>query len=63
MRVKSFMSNPAVHAGFGSAIGTAIYTGVLSPAPEIDWWRVAFMGVFCAVFTAIFFRKKQDGAG
>jgi hypothetical protein len=62
MHVKILLSNPAVHAGFGSAIGAAFYAGVLSPAQEIDWWRVAFMGVFCAVFTAIFSRKKQDGA-
>ena len=62
MRVKSFWSNPAVHAGAGSAIGTVVYTGVLSSAAEIDWWRAAFMGVFCAGFTAIFSPKKRDGA-
>jgi uncharacterized membrane protein YdjX (TVP38/TMEM64 family) len=44
----------------GTAIGTLLYTGLLSSAHEFDWGRAAFVGVVCGVLSAVWPKKKPQ---
>jgi hypothetical protein len=45
--------------GVGTAVGTLLYTGFLSAAQEVDWYRAVFVGAFCGLIAAAWPRKKQ----
>ncbi|MTV39590.1 hypothetical protein [Duganella radicis] len=44
--------------GSGMAIGTLIYTGLLSSAHEFDFARAAFVGLFGGIAAAMWPQKK-----
>lgn len=45
--------------GVGIAVGTLLYTGFLSAAQEVDWYRAVFVGTLCGLVAAAWPRKKQ----
>jgi hypothetical protein len=45
---------------FGTAVGTLLYTGLLSSAHEFDWGRAATVGIFSGIFAAAWPKKKRD---
>ena len=49
-------------AAAGAAIGTLIYTGLLSSAHDPDWYRAAFVGIASGVCSLVWPRKKQAPA-
>jgi len=56
--------NYFVGLGLGTALGTLIFTGLLSAAHEFDWARALFVGLFVGLAGAglslLTQKKKQD---
>lgn len=46
-----------VNASAG-AVASLLYSALLTSAPGIDWYRAAFVGVFCGFWALAWSRKK-----
>ena len=42
----------------GAAIGTLVYTGLISSAQEPDWGRAVFVGLATGLFSLLWPQKK-----
>jgi hypothetical protein len=53
-----------VGLGLGTALGTLLFTGLLSAAHEFDWGRALFVGLFVGLagagLSSLTQKKKQD---
>ena len=53
-----------VGLGLGTAVGTLLFTGLLSAAHEFDWGRAVFVGLFVGLtgagLSSLTQKKKQD---
>ena len=53
-----------VSFGLGTAVGTLLFTGLLSAAHEFDWGRALFVGLFVGLagagLSSLTQKKKQD---
>lgn len=55
------MKNFFLNASAG-AIASLLYTALLTDAPEIDWYRAAFLGLFCGVWALVWAPKKKPAS-
>ena len=49
-------------AAIGGAVGTLIYTGVVSTTHEPDWYRAAFVGFVIGIVAALLPSKKNTAS-
>jgi hypothetical protein len=53
-----------VSLGLGTAVGTLLFTGLLSAAHEFDWGRALFVGLLVGLagagLSSLTQKKKQD---
>ncbi len=57
--MKKLLSYRPLQLGLGIAIGTLIYTGMLSAAREFDFARAVFAGMFCGTGAAVWQRFQR----